>query len=188
MPSALVVIDMQVDFFASPELARCQEDLVRACNLLIDSAHAQGAPVIEVRTVHAHDGSTWALNMRDDDQGMVLAGSPGAAPVPGLHEADVVVEKTRDSAFHGSRLADVLRERGIDRLVLCGVSTESCIAATATAAYAADLRVTLVEDATASVERAQHAQTLEVLHTQYRQPVVAAREVSFTPESQRVAS
>jgi nicotinamidase-related amidase len=188
MPSALVIIDMQVDFFANPELARCQDDLVSACNLLIDTARAEGAPVIEVRTVHAHDGSTWALNMRDDDQGMVLAGTPGARPVPGLGEADVVVEKTRDSAFHDTTLADVLREHGVDQLVLCGVSTESCIAATATQAYAADLHVTLVEDATASVVQSQHAQTLEVLHAQYRQPVVAAREVSFAPESQRVAS
>ena len=187
MRSALVIIDMQVDFFVSPELARCRDDLVGACRRLVDTARAQGAPVIEVRTVHAHDGSTWALNMRDDDQGMALAGSPGAAPLPGLGEPDLVVEKTRDGAFHGTPLRDLLRRRGIEHLVLCGVSTESCIAATATEAYAEDLRVTLVEDATASVVQAQHAQTLEVLHAQYRQPVVAAREVTFAPENERAA-
>ena len=177
--AALVIIDLQADFFADPELERCRDDLVAACNLLIDRARAEGVPVIDVRTVHAPDGSTWALNMREDGQGMVIAGTPGAERVAGLHEPDLVVEKTRDSAFHGTDLADLLRARGVEHLVLCGVSTESCIAATATSAYAEDLRVTLVEDATASVDEEQHGRTLALLHAQYRQPVVRAADVSF---------
>jgi nicotinamidase-related amidase len=176
---ALVIIDMQDDFFADPELERCREDLVGSCNLLIDRARAAGVTVIEVRTVHAPDGSTWALNMREDGQGMVIAGTPGAERVAGLHEPDVVVEKTRDSAFHRTDLADVLRDRGVGHLVLCGVSTESCIAATAISAYAEDLRVTLVQDATASVDEEQHERTLALLHAQYRQPVARAADVSF---------
>jgi nicotinamidase-related amidase len=179
MQHALVIIDMQVDFFNNPELDRCREDLVAACNLLVRRAREHGAPVIEVRTTHAEDRSTWALNMLEDGQGMTIAGSRGAEPVPGLEPADVVVEKTRDSAFHRTGLEDLLRDRDVGHVVLCGVSTESCIAATAADAYAHDLRATLVEDATASVDAGQHARTLEVLHEQYRQPVLPAREVGF---------
>jgi nicotinamidase-related amidase len=135
--------------------------------------------VVEVQTVHAHDRSTWALNMLDDDQGMALEGTPGAARLDGLLEPDHLVVKTRDSAFHGTDLARWLRERDVARLVLAGVSTESCIAATATDAYANDLRVALVEDATASVQKHLHDQTLERLHKQYRQDVVSAADVRF---------
>jgi nicotinamidase-related amidase len=129
--------------------------------------------------VHARDKSTWALNMLEDDQGVALEGTHGAERLDGLQEPDHVIVKTRDSAFHGTDLADWLAERGVDRVVLTGVSTESCIAATATDAYAHDLEVVLVEDATASVEWKLHDQTLDRLAAQYRQRVVSADDVDF---------
>jgi len=60
------------------------------------------------------------------------------------------------------------------------VSTESCIAATATDAYAHDLRVVLVEDATASIKWELHDQTLERLKKQYRQEVRPTADVTFS--------
>jgi nicotinamidase-related amidase len=179
MSTALVLIDLQYDYFADDELERCRDDLVKACNLLIERARSAGAPVVEVRTVHRRDKSTWALNMLEDDQGMALEGSRGAERLDELAEPDHVILKTRDSAFHDTGLAEWLSERGVDRIVVAGVSTESCIAATATDAYAHDLRVVLVEDGTASVEWEQHDQTLSRLKAQYRQDVVKADDVRF---------
>jgi nicotinamidase-related amidase len=177
--SALILIDLQNDYFADPELARCRDDLLEHSNELVARARAAGAPVVEVQTVHAHDKSTWALNMREDDRGMALEGTPGADRLDGLREPDHVVVKTRDSAFFGTDLAAWLLDRDVDRLVLAGVSTESCIAATAVDAYARDLRVVLVEDATASIEWRLHDQVLERLHDQYRQQARPTAEISF---------
>lgn len=176
---AVVLIDMQVDFFNDPELERCREDLVAACNTVIDGALERGLPVVEVRTLHPADRSTWALNMIDDGAGMTEEGTPGAEPVEGLHHAGTtdgvtVLRKTRDSAFHETGLADLLREADVDSFLLCGVSTESCIAATATEAYARDLAVALVRDGTASVRWDLHDHTIDSLRAQYRQPVVDA--------------
>ncbi len=179
MTSALFVIDLQYDYFDNGELARCREDLLERCNRLVDRARSAGAPVIEVQTVHRQDKSTWALNMRDDDQGMALEGTRGAERLDGLLEPDHLVVKTRDSAFFGTELASWLSGRQIRRVVLTGVSTESCIAATATDAYAHDLRLTLVADATASVEARLHDETLQRLEKQYRAQVVDADEVDF---------
>jgi nicotinamidase-related amidase len=177
--TALLLIDMQNDYFVNDELARCRDDLVAACNGLVRSARAAGAPVVEVRTVHARDRSTWALNMLDDGQGMALEGSDGARRVDGLLEPDEVVLKTRDSAFFQTSLAELLERLGVDRVVLAGVSTESCIAATATDAYARDLRVLPVRDATASVTEPLHEQTLDRLEMQYRQQAAWASDVRF---------
>lgn len=179
MTTALVLIDLQHDYFADDELARCRDDLLARCNELVDRARSAGAAVVEVQTVHRHDKSTWALNMSDDDQGMALEGTPGAARLDALQEPDHCLVKTRDSAFHDTDLLAWLRERDVDRLVLAGVSTESCIAATATDAYAHDFRVTLVADATASVEWERHDQTLERLAQQYRHEVANAADVLF---------
>lgn len=176
-----MVIDMQVDFFNDDELERCREDLVAACNTVIDGALERGLPVIEVRTVHPPDRSTWALNMVDDGQGMTEEGTPGADPVEGLHHAGTtdgvtLVRKTRDSAFHLTELADILEREGVESVLLCGVSTESCILATATDAYARDLAVAVVKDATASVQWQLHEQAIDSMQAQYRQPAIEASQ------------
>jgi nicotinamidase-related amidase len=179
MITALLLIDLQTDYFNDPELERCRDDVLAKSNRLVRAARAAGSPVVEVQTVHAADRSTWALNMLDDGRGIAIEGTEGARRLDGLLDPDLCIVKTRDSAFHDTRLAGWLRERGVDRLVLAGVSTESCIAATATDAYARDLRVVLVEDATASVEWRLHDETLERLEKQYRQEVVSAHDVRF---------
>ena len=177
MDDALLLIDLQRDYFADGELARCRDELVATCNALVASAHEAGIPVIEVRTIHDPAGSTWTLSMREDGQGVVLEGSSGAEPVEGLDTGKAtVVVKTRDSAFFGTDLLSVLRAEGLVTC-LCGVSTESCIAATASDAFAHDLLVTLVEDATASVDLVLHDRTLEQQTRQYRQPSLTSADL-----------
>jgi nicotinamidase-related amidase len=178
MPDALLIIDLQRDYFADGELERCRDDLVATVDRLAAAAHEAGVPVVEVRTEHDPAGSTWTLTMTEDGFGPAMRGTLGAEPVPGLetHGARVVT-KTRDSAFFGTDLADDLSELGVDTVVLTGVSTESCIAATATDAFALDLRVVLVSDATASIEWALHDETLERLQRQFRQQVATADAV-----------
>jgi nicotinamidase-related amidase len=175
----VVMVDMQRDFFADPELERCRDDLKEACNRVVEAALDRGLLVVEIRTLHAEDRSTWALNMLDDRAGMTIAGTPGAEPLEGLQHAGrragvTLVAKTRDSAFHGTGLAELLAEAGVEAFLLCGVSTESCIAATAAEAYARDLCVGIVLDATASVRWELHDHALDSLREQYRQPALYA--------------
>lgn len=175
---ALLLIDLQSDYFVDEELERCREDLVATCNALADAAHAHGVPVIEARTQHEPDRSTWTLTMLEDGQGMALRGSEGAERAKGLEPGDTeLLRKTRDSAFFRTDLERRLRGLGVRRLVLCGVSTESCIAATARDAFAYDFQVVLVEDGTASVSWDEHDHTLATLKTQHRQEVLTGEAV-----------
>lgn len=186
----VVMIDMQADFFNDPELERCRGDLVSACNRLTEAAVDRGLPVFEVRTVHAADRSTWALNMLDDGAGMTIAGTAGAEPVEGLRhsgngEGVELISKTRDNAFYRTPLEQRLRASGVTAFLLSGVSTESCIAATATEGYARDFRVGIVLDATASVRWELHDHAISSLHDQYRQPAFYAEEAIQTMASER---
>jgi nicotinamidase-related amidase len=183
--SALVLVDLQNDYFQDDELARCRDDLLDACNQLIEGARRQDALVVEVQTLHTRDRRTWALNMLEDGQGVAVEGTRGAQRLDGLKKPDHLVVKTRDSAFHDTDFAEWLRVHDVGHIVLAGVSTESCIAATAIDAYAHDLRVTLIEDATASVEWRLHDQTLEQLRRQYRQDVQRAAEATFRADRAR---
>ncbi len=176
---ALLLVDLQSDWFSDAELDRCREDLVATCNRLVVAAHRSGVPVLEVRTVHEPDRSTWTLTMLEDDQGVTVRGTPGAERVAGREPgAATAVEKTRDSVFFGTSVEQDLRAQGVRRVVLCGVSTESCIAATARDAFARDLAAVLVSDGTASVSWEEHDHTLSMLRTQHRQEVLTADEVA----------
>ena len=116
--------------------------------------------------------------MLEDDAGIVLEGTDGVEPLDGLLHAGttdgiLLAQKTRDSAFHNTELDQLLKARGVEAFLLCGVSTESCVAATAVDAYAHDLRVGIVIDATASVRWDLHVQTLRSLKEQYRQSTLS---------------
>lgn len=177
---ALLLIDLQVDYFNDDELARCRDDVIDAANLLARRARDAGALVIVVRTVHSKDRSTWALNMLDDGQGMTFEDEKGSATDPGLDVGDATeIVKTRDSAFYGTELEDLLRAHGVTAIAIAGVSTESCINATATDAYARDFRVVLADRATASVDADMHDHVLRLLSWQYRQPVLEPDEIDF---------
>ena len=173
-----MVVDLQVDYFGDAELARCREDLVTTVNRLAAAAHRSGVPVFEVRTAHAPDGSTWTLSMLDTGRAIAVVGTPGVEPAAGLELGEArLVTKQRDSAFFATDLIDVLCEQRVERIVLAGISTESCVAATATDAFAHNLRVSVVSDATAAITRSLHDDALERLRRQFDQEVLTAEEV-----------
>lgn len=175
---ALVLIDLQEDFLNPPPLAEQRSNLVRSVQRWIDWAREADLPIIEVRTVLPRDKATWALNMREDDQPVVLEGTDGVERLRELDvEPDLSLEKRRDDAFHGTDLLDRLHGLGVDELVLAGVVTEACIAMTAATAYAHDLKVSIAEGGVTSYDEQRHRAALLWLQEQYRQEVVTPDEL-----------
>lgn len=85
--------------------------------------------------------------------------------VPG--EEELVIYKTRASAFFGSPLSTALRLRGIDTLVVAGETTSGCVRATAVDAYSHGLSVVIVEEATFDRSPTSHKINLYDLHHKY---------------------
>jgi len=108
--TALLVIDLQNDYFNDAELERCRDDVLDKSNRLIRAARDAGAPVVEVQTVHAADKSTWALNMLDDDEGIAIEDTEGARRGR-VADPDRRVVEPRNSAFHGRQLSQLWRDR-----------------------------------------------------------------------------
>jgi nicotinamidase-related amidase len=84
---------------------------------------------------------------------------PGFGPV--AREREIVVPKRRYSAFFATDLALVLREQGVDTVVVAGVKTNVCVRATCQDAFANGLRVVLPPEATSSNRPALGAASLE---------------------------
>jgi nicotinamidase-related amidase len=74
------------------------------------------------------------------------------APEPG----DIVVRKTRVGAFSTTDLDQLLRDRGIDTLILAGLSTSGVVLSTVRDAHDRDYRVFVLADLTADPEPDVH--------------------------------
>ena len=177
--TALVVIDLQRGFFATPVLAAQAARVVDATNELLRRGAARGVPIFIVRTVHAVDRSTWTLSMLADDQGFNFPGTPevelldGLVVPPGSHD----VVKIRDSAFHGTDLAQRIRLLGVTRLLVCGVEAENCVALTGRDAFAHDLEVAFAVEAIASGHLERGNRALADNRTEVRQGLLTHAEV-----------
>jgi ureidoacrylate peracid hydrolase len=61
--------------------------------------------------------------------------------------ADIIVPKPRYSGFAGTQLNSILRSRGIETLLVCGVATNVCVESTIRDAYFLEFFPVLVRDA-----------------------------------------
>jgi nicotinamidase-related amidase len=130
MNSAVVVIDVQRDVVAN---AFRRDEVVANIASLVERARKEGAPVIWVQ--------------HSDDE--LVKGSEGWAYVDELRMADdePVVHKQFGDSFEGTNLDELLQERGVERLVVCGAQTDACIRSTLHGAIARGYNAMLVSDA-----------------------------------------
>lgn len=112
--TALLVIDVQESFRHRPYW-RDEDvvDFISRQQALIDGARAAGHAIVQI--FHTDDDAEFRL-----DSGFVTT-------LAGLRiEPDVIIQKTRHSAFVGTTLEIWLRQRGIGRLIVSGIRTEQC--------------------------------------------------------------
>ena len=130
----------------------------------LDDARDRGIPV-----VYAND----AQGRWSDAPSLVRAALDGKggdvtselAPRPD----DPVFLKPRYSAFDHTALVLLLRERGVERLLLAGGATERCIVQTAIDARELEFKVTILTDACATID-----EELERLSFRYAEDVAGA--------------
>lgn len=175
---ALLLIDLQDGFFPAPELASARARLVEHCNELAAAARASRIPVFNVRTMHKEDKSTWTLKMLEDDQGYLFEGSGKAVNLAELDlSGSIEVLKHRDSAFWNTELLTLLLQHRVSSLVLAGICLETCLAATAADAFAANLPVALGVDATACADPDLKEPTLQFMQAQHRQKLMSTSQL-----------
>jgi nicotinamidase-related amidase len=103
----------------------------------------RGWPIVHVRHASLEPHSTY----RRDRPGFAF--KEEVQPLP----EERVIEKHTNSAFIGTPLERELRERGISRLILCGVITNNSVEATARTAGNLGFDTVVVSDATATFGR-----------------------------------
>ena len=168
MQPALLVIDLQRWFLevGAPEKLARVETLIAEANALIDFFHENGLPIVRIQTIHKADGSTWNQWMKEHDTPRLIEGTWEAEGHPEVHthDTDMVIWKTRHSAFIRTELEAILRTRHVDTVVLAGYSTDACVGLTAIDAYERDFRVMLAQEAILGTNQRQGSLMLGYLH------------------------
>ena len=156
--TALVNVDMQHCFVEGSPLASPDGlALLDKVNGLIRSCRQAGVLVVHTRGWMARDGSNLGV-MAELVPPFIVDLYTEGSPTAELHEAldvaaeDLIVDKTRYGAFHGTDLARQLRERGIETVIISGIATNICCETTAREASQHDFRVVFLSDGTATKE------------------------------------
>jgi ureidoacrylate peracid hydrolase len=173
--TALIVVDMQNAFMlpgVAHALCPMAEKIVPNINRFAAAARATGASVIWIKTTFKDDAlQNWStyFEMVSPEQGKkrisaLTADSKGHElwPLLDVKPADVIVEKNRFSAFiqGSSDLADVLRSRGLDTVLITGTVTNVCCESTARDAMMLNFKTIMVSDGNAAVTDEDHNASL----------------------------
>jgi nicotinamidase-related amidase len=146
--TALVIIDMQRDFLEKGgfgetlgnDVSRLTS-AVAPCKTLLDAARRTGMLVIHTREGHGPDLSdapkakvergnpSTRIGSLGPMGRILVRGEPGHDIIPELYPlpGEPVVDKPGKGAFWATDLHGILQNRGIENLIVCGVTTEVCV-------------------------------------------------------------
>ena len=166
--TALVIIDLQNDF-ASPEGSLSvsgAEQVVEEVNRQIVVARAAGAHVLYTQDWHpehtphfAPDGGVWPVHCVGETWGaafhpdLIVNGEvvrKGAGTEDGYSGFTVRDHESGDES--ATLLEGLLRDRGVERVVVVGLATDYCVKATALDAVSKGFETSVLLDAVAGVE------------------------------------
>ena len=177
--TALVVIDMQ-HAFMNPKVghAVCPAalDIVPAINRLAGAVRESGGGVFWVRMTHDENClEDWSVAFamatpegRARRVAALTAGSLGHSLWPDLdvRPQDEIVDKYRFSGFlpGTSDLADRLRARGFDTVLITGTVTNVCCESSARDAMMSNFRTIMVSDGNAALSQDEHDAALTAFY------------------------
>ncbi|MFJ9419418.1 isochorismatase family cysteine hydrolase [Streptomyces sp. NPDC101227] len=174
---ALIVIDMLNSYehqdaaMLLPSVRNALPNITR----MIEQARENDAEVIYV-----NDNFGLWRSHHDELLDVVLRG-PHADLVEPIRPDDksLFVVKARHSIFFETPLEYLLRQHGIDTIVLCGQVTEQCVLYSALDAHIRHLQVVVVEDACAHIHSDLATAALQMMERNMRARIADSTEKIF---------
>jgi len=172
--AALLLIDIQNDYFeeGSHALYNPLEALSNAEDIL-SRFRDEGHLVIHVQHLNNagagfFEEGTWGAEIHEN-----------LTPL----ENEILVVKRVVSSFSGTDLEEILRENGINRLVVCGMQTNVCVNSVVREGYNLGFEIVLIEDACAALRPDIHESTINRLRDEYATVIRTSEWVGVRTET-----
>jgi nicotinamidase/pyrazinamidase len=155
MADALLIIDFQNDFTSGGALEVPEGDEIAEP---VKGLAEHFGTVVATRDWHPPDhasfdteGGPWPVHCVRDTHGAQLHPAMDEIDLDAMVDVGREREDEGYSGFENSELAEILRERGVDRVYVCGLATDYCVRASAIDACGEGFGTTVVEDAIRAV-------------------------------------
>ena len=147
--AALIVVDLMPRIVEQDLGPHRGADVVARAARLVAAFRRAGATVVLVRVDRPH----------------VAEQPPGSGFVPEMEPqpGDIAVVKRTIGAFYGTGLAEKLRERGVDTVIMAGIATTMGVESTARAAADHGFEVIFAADAMSGMTAGEHEHALRVV-------------------------
>jgi len=181
---ALIIADVQNDFCTGGALAVPRADeVVPVINRLLAydwlSVATKDWHPAEHCSFEAH-GGPWPRHCVQGTEGAELHPDLDATRVQLIITKGSHPDRDAYSGFDGTELAKILREKGVRRVIICGIATDYCVRATAQDALREGFEVVVLEDVIRGVDvnPGDCQRAIEELHQAGARMIVAS-ELSF---------
>jgi nicotinamidase-related amidase len=136
---ALLVVDMQVEFFSNEESQRSLNEILGVVNYAADVFRKSDQPVIFIQDVDAGEGP--------DSEGFQL--------FKGLNvkDTDIFISKKYSNSFWQTHLEELLNELNVGMVLICGFAAEYCVQATYQGALERGFEPALLQHGVASINQ-----------------------------------
>ena len=161
MKQAILVVDMLNEFVTGSISNERALATIEPNVKLLDAARKAGVPVIfcndsHVRGVDA-EFKLWGEH--------AVAGTKGAEVIPELKvcESDYIVPKRRYSGFFQTNLDMLLRELGVDTLIITGLWVHLCVRQTTVDGFCHGYNIVMPKDATNAFTQEEYDYSIQFL-------------------------
>jgi nicotinamidase-related amidase len=180
-----MVIDM-INTYDHPDAEQLRASVKATLPVMVEQI--ERAREDDMLTIYVNDNfGRWRSNLKSLVSYCLESKVRGQEIVKRLRPAgdDYFILKPKHSGFYSTPLQILLEHLGASRLIITGLTADSCVMFTANDAYVRGYELYIPEDCVASIEKDENEESLQHMHRVLRANITSSTELDLARLTQR---